>query len=261
MEQKQMDELIAKYNVGLADPAEVRQIEQLIEAGAIELTQLHELRTLDEQLTAMEAPRPSMRLDDQFHAFLTEEKKKQRKGSLSLSMLDWTALLPRLAFATTVLAVGFVGGYLFNNKPSQNLEVRELTEQVSDLKEMMVFSLLEKESASERLKAVSLTNEMNQVSVKVTDALFKTMNRDENVNVRLAALEALKPYVKQSSVREELIASIGKQDSPLVQVALAEFMAAIQEKKSVKELQKLLENENTPKEVKSKINESIKVLI
>jgi hypothetical protein len=102
---------------------------------------------------------------------------------------------------------------------------------------------------------------MNQVSHKVTEALFKTMNRDDNVNVRLAALEALVPYAKQSTVREELVRSIGKQDSPLVQVALAELMATIQEKKSVKEQQKLLENKNTPKEVRSKINESIKVLI
>lgn len=260
METKYKEELIAKYNVGLADPSEVKLIEQLIEAGEIDLTQLHELNLLDEQLTKMEAPSPSLRLDDQFHAFLSEEKRKHRKGSFSFAMPDWNVLLPRLAFASIVLLAGFVGGYLFS-KPSQNSEVHELTQQVSDLREMMVFSLLEKESASDRLKAVSLTSEMNQVSQKVTTALFKTMNGDENVNVRLAALEALKPYAKESAVREELIKSIGKQDSPLVQVAMAEFMATIQEKKSVKALQKLLENENTPKEVRSKINESIKVLI
>jgi hypothetical protein len=260
MEKKQIDEVIAKYNEGLADPSEVKLIEQLIETGEVELTQLRELNLLDEQLIKMEDPSPSLRLDDLFHSFLAEEKRKQRKGSFSFAMPDWNVFLPRLAFASLVLISGFVGGYLFN-KPSQNSEVHELTQQVSDLREMMVFSLLEKESASDRLKAVGLTSEMNQVSEKVTDALFKTMNRDENANVRLAALEALKPYAKQSSVREELIKSIAKQDSPLVQVALAEFMATIQEKKSVKELQKLLENKNTPKEVRSKINESIKVLI
>ena len=260
METKHKEELIAKYNEGLADPSEVKLIEQLIEAGEIELTQLHELDLLDEQLIKMEDPSPSLRLDARFHSFLAEEKRKQPKGNFSFALPDWNVLLPRLAFASVVLIAGFVGGYLFN-RPSQNLEVHELTQQVSDLREMMVFSLLEKESASDRLKAVGLTNEMNQVSEKVTDALFKTMNRDDNVNVRLAALEALKPYAKQSAVREELVKSIVKQDSPLVQVALAEFMATIQEKKSVKELQKLLENENTPKEVRSKINESIKVLI
>jgi len=259
METKEREELIAKYNEGLADPSEVKLIEQLLEAGEIQLTQLHELNVLDEQLFKVEGPSPSLRLDDQFYASLSAEKKRLRKGGFSFA-IDWGVLMPRLAFASVILIAGFMGGYLFN-KPSQNSEVHELTQQVSDLREMMVFSLLEKESASDRLKAVSLTSEMNQVSQKVTDALFKTMNKDENVNVRLAALEALKPYVKESAVREKLVKSIGKQDSPLMQVAMAEFMASILEKKSVKELQKLLENENTPKEVRSKINESIKVLI
>ena len=260
MEAKKIEELIAKYNEGLADPSEVKLIEQLIENGEVELTQLRELNLLDQQLIKVEGPSPSLKLDDQFYAALAEEKRKLRKGSFSFTMPDWNVLLPRLAFASIVLIVGFVGGYLFN-KPSKSSEVHQLTQQVSDLREMMVFSLLEKESATDRLKAVGLTSEMNQVSQKVTEALFKTMNRDENANVRLAALEALKPYAKESAVREELVKSIAKQDSPLVQVALAEFMAAIQEKKSVKELQKLLQNENTPKEVRSKINESIKVLI
>ena len=260
MEKKQKDEAIAKYNEGLADPSEVKLIEQLIETGEVELTQLRELNLLDEQLIKLEDPSPSLRLDDQFRSFLAEEKRKQIKGSFSFATPDWNVLLPRLAFASIVLIAGFVGGYFFN-KPLQNTEVHELTQQVSDLREMMVFSLLEKESATDRLKAVGLTSEMDQVSVKVTAALFKTMNQDDNANVRLAALEALKPYAKQSSVREELVKSIAKQDSPLVQVALAEFMATIQEKKSVKELQKLLENQNTPKEVRTKINESIKVLI
>jgi len=99
------------------------------------------------------------------------------------------------------------------------------------------------------------------VSDKVTNALFVALNKDDNVNVRLAALEALKPYIKESNVRERLIKSIGVQDSPLVQIALAEFMVSIQERKSVGELKQLLENEGVPKEVKNKISESIKILI
>ena len=260
METKQIEELVAKYNEGLADPAEVKLIEQLIESGGIELTQLRELDLLSKEVLKMEAPSPSIRLDDQFYSLLTKEKKKLVNGRLTFSMPDWNIVFPRLAFVSVVLIAGFAGGYYFN-RPSQNQEVHVLTQQVSDLREMMVFSLLEKESATDRLKAVGLTSEMNQVSQKVTDALFKTMNQDDNTNVRLAALEALMPYAKQSSVRKELIKSIAIQDSPLVQVALAEFMVAIQEKKSVKELQKLLQNKNTPKEVVKKINESIKILI
>ena len=151
-------------------------------------------------------------------------------------------------------------GYLFQ-KPSQSESVAELNKQVSELKEMMMLSLLEKESPTERLKAVSLTNDMDQASQKVTTALLQALNVDENVNVRLAALEALKPYVQDSKVREGLIRSIATQESPLVQMSLAELMAAIHEKKSVSELKKLLRGDNVPKEVKKKINESIDVLI
>jgi hypothetical protein len=102
---------------------------------------------------------------------------------------------------------------------------------------------------------------MDNASEKVTNALFTTLNHDENVNVRLAALEALTSYSKDSAVRAKLIASISAQDSPLVQVAMAELMVAIQEKKSVEALKQLLNSDRTPKEVKTKISESIKVLI
>jgi hypothetical protein len=40
MEANKIDELVAKYNEGLADPSEVQQIEFLLESGHVELTQL-----------------------------------------------------------------------------------------------------------------------------------------------------------------------------------------------------------------------------
>ncbi len=255
-----IEELIAKYNEGLADPSEIKLLEKLIEDGTVNLTRLHELNKLDEQIVRMEEPAPSMKLDDQFYAGLAAEKKKAKRNVFSISWPDWSASMPRLAFASVLLIAGFVGGYLLE-RPAENTQVRALTQEVGSLKEMVMLSLLEKESATDRLRAVSLTSDMNQVSQKVTRALFKTLNEDDNVNVRLAALEAIKSYVRDGRVREELVRSISKQDSPMVQVELAELMVAIQEKKSVKALQKILENEKTPKEVKSKIQESIRVLI
>jgi len=261
MEKSRIEELVGKYNEGLADPAEVKLLEQLIEEGEVELTQLRELNKLDEQLMKVEMPSPSMRANDAFYSMLAEEKKKQRKSAFAFQLPDWNVLLPRLAFASVLLIAGFAGGYWLQRPASVTPDVAQLTQEVSDLKEMMMLSLLEKESATERLRAVSLTNEMDKVSDKVTDALFQTLNSDDNVNVRLAALDALKPYVKDSAVRMKLIQSIAKQDSPLVQVELAQLMATIQEKKSVKELQKLLDSDKTPKEIKTALKESIEVLI
>jgi hypothetical protein len=259
MEKKMRDELVAKYNEGVADPAEIKQIEELIEIGEIKLTELHELESLNKQIQKFEEDSPSLNLDDRFYAALADEKKKL-KSKHSFSLPSWQSLFPSLGVASIILIFGFALGYLIQT-PKEKTEVGKLTREVSELKEMMMLSLLEKESASQRLKAVNLTSEMDNVSEKVTNALFTTLNQDENVNVRLAALEALKPYVKNSNVRTQLVESISNQDNPLMQVAMAELMAAIQEKKSVEALKELLKSDRTPKEVKSKISESIQVLI
>lgn len=254
MEKQEVEKLIVKYNEGLADASEVALIEKAIERGEIELNQLDDFN----QLAKSETPSPSLELSNRFYTMLAEEKKEKRKFSFTLPSLN--VLLPRFALMACVLVAGFGLGYLFQ-KPSQLQSITELNKQVSELKEMMMLSLLEKESPTERLRAVSIANDMDQASQKVTAALLQTLNIDENVNVRLAALEALKPYVQDGKVREGLIRSIGIQQSPLVQMSLAELMAALHEKKSVNELKKLLKDSNVPKEVKKKINESIDVLI
>ena len=267
MERNEIKALLVKYNAGQASAEEVNILEKYIEAGVIDLSELQELQVIEEQIMQLEVPAPSLQLDDNFYQMLAQEKKSQLKSFSWKQFFAWPEMLPRLAFASVTLLAGLAIGYWVRpqaasvTEATNNAQISDLSQQVTDLKEMMMLSLLEKESASDRLKAVSLTQEMNQVSTKVTRALFETLNNDSNVNVRLAALDALKPYVKESSVREELIRSIAKQESPLVQVELAEMMAALQEKSSVKELEKLLQQQNTPKEVKQKIRETIQVLI
>lgn len=259
MEQERIQELILKYNEGQADPSEIRLIEQLIEEGVIELSQLRELSLLNEQVMKLESPEPSTDLDDNFYQMLKTVKAKNKGFSWS-SFFDWPEVAPRLAFASVTLVLGFLAGYLLFPSPSSNQQVAELKDEVLEMKEMMMLSLLERESATERLKAVNLTNEMSSVSATVTNALLQTLNNDENINVRLEALEALKPFVRDSKIRAELVRSIAKQESPLVQVALAELMVKLQEKSSVKELQKILKSERTPQEVKKRIEESIKTM-
>ena len=259
MEQNQIQELILKYNEGVADPSEVKMIERLIEQGEITLDDLSVFKSMDEQLMNAKDPFPSLEMNDKFYTMLDAEKGKLKKG-FSFRLPEWNILLPRLGFGAALIVIGFMVGNQLQSGP-ENPQVTVLTEEVRELKEMMMLSLLEKESASERLRAVSLTNDMSQVSDKVTKALFETLNHDPNVNVRLAALEALTPYVSQSDVRAGLIRSISFQDSPMVQVTLADLMVAIQEKKSVAELQKILNNDSTPRDVKNKIKKSIEILI
>lgn len=257
MDKEKIRELLVKYHEGQADPAELKQLELLLEQGIIELTDLDSLQIIQHQLTELETVPPSAELDHQFYTMLSKMK-REFNGFSWRSFFSWPEVAPKLALAAVTLFVGFFLGYML--RPDSEEQVAILNEQVFELREMMLLSLLERESATERLKAVSLTQEMDQVSSKVTNALIQTLNSDPNVNVRLSALEALKPYVRNDQVREKLVQSIGKQDSPLVQVALAELMAALQEKSSVKEFERILKSERTPDDVKARIEESIKIM-
>jgi len=272
MKTERIKELVDKYNAMLADPAELKEIEQLIEKGIIDIDDLYELHAIEERVFSIESAAPSLSLDDKFYDMLQKEKKPANPFSWK-KFFEWPELAPRLAFASITLILGLAAGYYLRTPvestpaskdeqiASLDNELMTVNNQLSDLKELMMLSLLEKESVTDRLKAVSLTQGMDQASQKVTGALLQTLNNDSDVNVRLAALDALRGYSGDGKVREELIRSISKQDSPLVQIALAELMGQLQAKSSVGELQKILKNDNTPSDVKKKIEESLKVLI
>jgi hypothetical protein len=262
MTRAEIDELLARYNAGTTSAEEQRQLEGLLESGVIGLEDLEALHPWQEALDQLPTATPAASLDDAFYQMLAEEKRRVKP--VETTTFTWHWLWPRLAFTATVLVAGMAAGYFLRPPTSAAVpsdELAALSQEVTDLRETMMLTLLEKESAAERLKAVSLTQEMDQASQKVTQALLQTLTADGNVNVRLAALDALRPYAAQPSVREALIHAIAEQESPLVQVALAELMQSIQAKSSVKELQKLLDSDKTPGDVKKKIEETIQVLI
>jgi hypothetical protein len=258
MDKIKIQQLIDKFDAQQLTPAEQIEFEKLIESGDIDIEQLGTTSHFNERITKMDFGTPGAELDDRFYQMLALEKGASKKRSFR-HFFSWPELLPKLAFASVALIAGIAIGY-FAQPEQKATDVQLLSQEVRDLKEMMMLSLIEKESASERLRAVSLTQDMDQASASVTGALIRTLNEDDNVNVRLAALEALKPYVKQSIVREQLILSIANQQSPLVQIAMAELMVEMQEKSSVTQLEKIMRSQRTPAEVKKKIKESIQVL-
>jgi hypothetical protein len=261
MEKENILELIAKFNAEQATPEEISQIEKLVEAGSIDLDELKGFEQLETNVMKLHFASPSSALDDRFYQMLAKEQTSRSSFSWR-GLFSWPELAPKLALASVMLIIGVAVGYLIRpSSPADTKEIADLGKQMTEMKEMMMLTLLEKESATDRLKAVSLTEDMSRASEKVTGALLETLNNDENVNVRLAALDALRPYANNSVVREELIRSIARQESPLVQVALADMMAALQVKSSVRELEKLLKNDRTPSDVKNRIQKSIDILI
>lgn len=215
-------------------------------------------------------PRPRMRIE--FYAMLDNfqavEQAKQKHSWSSImdriQSLSTPVIMGRLAYSLVLIAVGVAVGYWQKSQQVPQVvyqqQIDTLSKQVAEMRQTMMLSLLENPSATERLRAVSYTKEITDVDAQVIDALLTTLNNDPNVNVRLVTLEALAELGQDSRVREGLVHSLNRQDSPLVQAALADVMVKLQEKRSLKPLRKLLQQEGINDLVKTKIEHSIRQL-
>jgi HEAT repeat protein len=71
-------------------------------------------------------------------------------------------------------------------------------------------------------------------------ALLNTLDGDPNVNVRLAAAEALFSFRRVAAARQGLLRSLQEQDSPLVQLALIDYVVRLDEPESPQVIRKFL---------------------
>lgn len=225
-----------------------------------------ELYSLERLWKAMDglppAPEPSVAMHDRFYSTLAEMKRSSRPatGTTSFNFMElftWR----RLALGLSIFLMGGIMGYFASPSGEYKMEISALSTEMKDMKAMMMLALLEKPAAQDRLRAVSLSTELPEADTQVIDALVQTLNHDPNVNVRLVTVEALARFGKYPEVREALIQSIGKQTSPMVQIAMANAMVALNEKNAVDALQELLQKEDLNETVRLKVKESIAVLI
>jgi hypothetical protein len=217
-------------------------------------------------------PEPSVSMRAGFEVMLANHKRElaERRNPIRIWLNTireywYLKAQPGLAFSIILLVAGLTAGYLFH-RPGQaavaySRQIDSLSSQVSEMKQLMMLALIQDPSASQRIRAVSYTEDMSSVNRKVIDALFATLNEDPNVNVRLATLEALVKLAGEPEVREGLVRSINLQESPIMQSAIADIMVKLQEKSSVQSLQKLLSKKDLNKMVKTKIENSIQKLI
>lgn len=261
MEEQYMS-LITDYIDGTLTADREREFRQYVDEGHIVMEEVEAMKQMQGVISVAERPEPSETMSEGFYSMLAEAKRNEKAKSGSPGFLDqlsqafFTTVFGRLAFGVSLLVVGVLAGMSFGGN-SNSGQMLALTQQVAEMQETMMFNMLEEESVTERLKGIQMSNELPRSNKKVTDALFMTLNNDESTNVRIAALQVLEGYADDPAIREGLINSITRQESPLMQVALAELMVELEEKKSIDQFKQLLESENTPDEVKTTLEESI----
>ena len=106
----------------------------------------------------------------------------------------------------------------------QASNLTELRGELHEMRQMLTLSLMQQQSATERLRGVSGSAQIDQPGNEIVGALLDTLMHDSNVNVRLACVDALRRFSGQDQVRRGTIQALGESSFPLVQIALIDYI-------------------------------------
>jgi len=222
-----------------------------------------------------EKPRPQVR--ERFNAMLAAYEHGMRhassRASILVSLDNFIGRLwpkrPAIQFgvALLMLALGGVIGTRLD-RPQEpeattqtSVEIAQLHGEVQTIRGMLAVSLMQQQSASDRLKGVNMSSRIAEKDPRVTQSLLDALRYDPSVNVRLAALDALSGAMDESEVRKTLVAALPEQSSPLVQLAMVELVVEARDKESLGVLDKMEKDPKINDVVRKKIQQGIKQLL
>ena len=224
-----------------------------------------ELARLSETLTALDTMPtlpPSPRLRQNFYAMLEAEKRAAAGMRSSIErpspggLQTWWRLIVAPLAGAALLAVGFVAGLRYA-PPSRDVapdnsaanasalrKIDELEKKLNTMGQLVVAtSLLQQQQrpTNDRLRGVltSATSASEHPTEKVINELITALALDPSVNVRLRALDGLFAHADQEVVRAGVLASLPREENPIVQVSMIDFLAAARDAEARPELERI----------------------
>ena len=229
--------------------------------------ELENLSVVWTKLGVLPQEHPSNGLRDRFYGMLEEYKTEMnRERPLHLLKQFFASLFYRFrtgrpayqfALGFIPLFIGLTLGYILFSGERPDSDLRR---EVHEMRQMLAISLLDQQSPTERLRGVNLSYGLENPDSHTIKALIDTLNNDPNINVRLAAVDALYLFYDSPSVKEAIIQSLSRQESPFLQAALVDILVSVRERQALESFKKLIAaNELDPK-VREKLEQGIEEL-
>jgi anti-sigma-K factor RskA len=230
MKCEEIAELLPDYLQGSLKAPQDHLVEQHIE----ECADCREDVTIWKKLSLLPSEQPGAGSRERFEAMLDayqtgRNEKPSADREKRRSVWNWLrSPAGAVAWSAALLVIGiFAGNYLGSKTTHSNTgqdEIAAMHTELTNMKQLVVLSMLQQQSASERLQAVSYSRREDQLDPQVMSALVHTLRYDGSVDVRLAALDALSRHGGQPQVHKGVVDALQEQQSPLVQVALIDLM-------------------------------------
>ena len=261
--------LIIEYIDGALNDEEARSVDEHLSSCEACSAEMESIKSTLCMLDSFEMEEPSVNLKRNFRSMIDSyslgmnNKKISWHESIGNWIESWWPKRPVVQFMTTVavLIIGLVTGLSINDKTAPNNEIVQLKTDMNQLNRVVMTSLLNQSSAADRISGLSRTSELKNVDTPFYATLLLLLNSDPNVNVRMAAVNALTNFADNEYVKRELVISLGLQSSPLVQIALIDLLAAIKETDSSSTLIRMINNPEVEKHVKERARKALKQFI
>jgi hypothetical protein len=202
-------------------------------------TKLGELPAMGHKSAAMRARFEALLTDRAISISVLPSALRSARNPIAVWLQRSATLRPALQACAALLLV-LIGIQLGRQTvPSGSAEVGELGQEVRELRQMVILSLMQQQSASERLKGVNWSSQLDRPSNEVLAALIDALRHDPNVNVRMASIDALKRFADRETVRAATLEALSTQASPLVQMALIDFVVETRDRDAIDALRRL----------------------
>jgi hypothetical protein len=262
MKKRDLKEKAAELLKNDLRPEDQQEIIRDLAAEGISREEIDSMGQLYSELDNAFNSKPSERMDKMFYSMLENESSQNGKQEHNYFILKYRHAWMLVAAGIALFILGwFSASQVKVSTSSGKDQIAGLTNEVKGLREMLVQTMLSQSSAAERIKAVNMIKEFPAADSRIIGDLFRTLDTDENDNVRLLALDALMKYADDKEVRRQLISSIPLQTSPIIQLRLTEIMTALKEKDAVPEFNRLLDDASLNYSVRNKIQEAVGILL
>jgi anti-sigma factor RsiW len=249
----QVKEHIADYLAGALSRTEAEELDEHFAQCAACKQETAALSETWEMLGLLEQEQPSAQVRPRFYQSLEAYQQGLQAATpppAKRRFFDWG--WQGWAWSAALLVAGLGAGQWLGQRDRGRADLAGLQDEVHHMRQLVTLSLLEQQSASERLRGVDYSSRVDQSDAPVLAALLHAVNQDPNVNVRLAAVDALRKFAGNPSVKGSLDQSLVKQDSPLVQLALIDFIVDERDKAALPSLAALERSPTADKNVKEK---------
>lgn len=263
-----INSLVLEYLEG--DPTAGREkiLKSMLIKHGYDIDELDDLRKTWQRMDDIPVPQPGDRMTENFYRMLDSYKREMRAEQgfwgrliVRLSKPHFQRFILRAAAGIVLLFMGWSLGFWFTPNEKYDERLDYMSSEIRQMKEMIVLAELNQPSPNERIRAINQIKAYGTVDERTIAMLLNVLSGDSNTNVRLIAIEALVAHADRTIVKQGLIQALERQESPLVQLALTDAVVDLKEKQAVGPLRSMLEREDLNYVVRTKIENSLSLLI